>query len=226
MKESTVNGWSSLLGNNTGKDEDIDNNIIDYPAYIKALSDARAKYHNTHDTADYNAMSKVREQFGISRDDEKPLSTILAMEENDLHKDGLVVCHIPQKDFEDMLNGGRWAEVESRIKQAANADIINEAASGRYPMLGELFKSSHKDSRVAMTAFGLYKDGDGYSVKVDPKNLELSNYEYFSKAIESIKAEKQQTYGLESRISTNFENLMSQEEDFSRGREEIQGLKR
>ncbi len=226
MKESMVNGWSRLLGSNTAEGEDVSNAIIDYPAYIKALSDARAKYHNTHDTADYNAMSKVREQFGISRDDEKPLSTILAMEENDLHKDGLVVCHIPQKDFEDMLNGGRWAELESRIKQAANSDIINEAAGGRYPMLGELFKSSHKDSRVAMTAFGLYKDGDGYTVKVDPKKLEFATYEYFSKAIDSIKAEKQQTFDLESRTSTNFENLMSQEENFSRDREQIQGVKR
>lgn len=133
------------------------------------------------------------------------------MKENDLHKDGFVVCHIPQKDFEDMLNGGRWAELESRIKQAANPDVINEAAGGRYPMLGELFKSSHKDSRLAMTAFGLYKDGDGYSVKVDPKNLEFSGYEYFSKAIESLKAEKQQNQDLGSRISTNFETLMNEE---------------
>ena len=212
MKESMVNGWSRLLGNNTGEGEDLGNVVIDYPAYIKALSDARIKYHNTHDTADYNAMSKVREQFGISRDDEKPLSTILAMEENDLHKDGLVVCHIPQKDFEDMLNSGRWKELESRIKQAADADVINEAAGGRYPMLGELFKCSHKDSRVAMSAFGLYKDGDGYSVKVDPKNLEFATYEYFSKAIESLKAEKQQNQDLESRTSVNFETLMNQQE--------------
>ena len=212
MKESMVNGWSRLLGNNTGEGEDVSNAIIDYPAYIKALSEARAKYHDTHDTADYKAMNTVREQFGISRDDEKPLSTILAMEENDLHKDGLVVCHIPQKDFEEMLNSGRWAELESRIKQGADPDVINEAAGGRYPMLGELFKSSHKDSRLAMTVFGLYKDGDGYSVKVDPKNLELSNYEYFSKAIESLKAEKQQNQNLENRISTNFETLMNQQE--------------
>ena len=111
-----------------------------------------------------------------------------------------------------MLNSGRWKELESKIKQAADADVINEAAGGRYPMLGELFKSSHKDSRLAMTAFGLYMDGGGYSVKVDPKNLELSNYEYFSKAIESLKAEKMQTLNLESRTSVNFENLMNQQE--------------
>ena len=207
-----MKGWSKLLADGNGKGEDLGNTVIDYPEYIKALSEARAKYHDSHDTADYKAMNTVREQYGISRDDEKPLSTILAMEDNGLHKDGLVVCHIPQKDFEDMLNGGRWAELESRIKQAANADVINEAAGGRYPMLGELFKSSHKDSRLAMTAFGLYKDGDGYSVKVDPKNLGLSNYEYFSKAIESLKAEKQQTLSLESRTSVNFETLMNQQE--------------
>lgn len=206
-----MKGWSKLLAEGNGEDEGLGNVVIDYPVYIKALSDARAKYHDTHDTADYKAMNTVREQYGISRDDEKPLSTILAMEENDLHKDGLVVCHIPQKDFEDMLNGGRWAELESRIKEAANPDVINEATGGRYPMLGELFKSNHKDSRLAMTAFGLYKDGDGYSVKVDPKNLELSNYEYFSKAIESLKAEKQQTLSIESRTSMNFEALMNQQ---------------
>lgn len=208
-----MKGWSKLLAEGNGEDEGLGNVVIDYPVYIKALSDARAKYHDTHDTADYKAMNTVREQYGISRDDEKPLSTILAMEENDLHKDGLVVCHIPQKDFEDMLNGGRWAELESRIKEAANPDVINEATGGRYPMLGELFKSNHKDSRLAMTAFGLYKDGDGYSVKVDPKNLELSNYEYFSKAIESLKAEKQQTLSIESRTSMNFEALMNQQEN-------------
>lgn len=206
-----MKGWSKLLAEGNGEDEGLGNVVIDYPVYIKALSDARAKYHDTHDTADYKAMNTVREQYGISRDDEKPLSTILAMEENDLHKDGLVVCHIPQKDFEDMLNGGRWAELESRIKEAANPDVINETTGGRYPMLGELFKSNHKDSRLAMTAFDLYKDGDGYSVKVDPKNLELSNYEYFSKAIESLKAEKQQTLSIESRTSMNFEALMNQQ---------------
>ena len=212
MTDATMKGWSNLLAESAGEDEGADKTVVDYPAYIKALSEARAKYHDTHDMADYKAMSAVREQYGISRDDEKPLSTILAMEENDLHKDGLVVCHIPQKDFEDMLNCGRWKELESRIEQAADADVINEAAGGRYPMLGELFKSSHKDSRLAMTAFGLYKDSDGYSVKVDPKKLELSNYEYFSKAIESLKAEKQQTLSLESRTSTNFENLINQQE--------------
>ena len=212
ITDAMMKGWSRLLGDSTGQDDDIGRTVIDYPAYIKALSDAREKYHDTHDAADYKAMSKVREQFGISRDNEKPLSTILAMEENDLHKDGLVVCHIPQKDFEDMLNSGRWSELESRIKQAANPDVINEAAGGRYPMLGELFKSSHEDSRLAMTAFGLYKDGDGYSVKVDPNKLEFANYEYFSEAIESIKAEKQQTLDLETRTSMNFEALMNQQE--------------
>ncbi len=219
-KDINVKGWAKFLADGNSKDEGLGNAVIDFPAYIKALSEARAKYHDTHDTADYKAMNTVREQFGISRDDEKPLSTILAMEENGLHKDGLVVCHIPQKDFEDMLNGGRWAELESRIKEAANPDVINEATGGRYPMLGELFKSNHKDSRLAMTAFGLYKDGNGYSVKVDPKKLEISNYEYFSKAIESLKAEKQQVLGIESRISTNFETLMNQQESqqINRGR--------
>lgn len=207
-----MKGWSNLLADGNDEGEDLGSTVINYPAYIKALSEARAKYHDSHDSADYKAMNTVREQYGISRDDEKPLSTILAMEENDLHKDGLVVCHIPQKEFEDMLNGGQWAELESRIKQAADPDVINEAAGDRYPMLGELFKSSHKDSRLAMTAFGLYKDGDGYSVKVDPKKLEFSNYDYFSKAIESLKAEKQQTYGLESRTSVNFETLMNLQE--------------
>ena len=216
MTDATMKGWLRLLDGTTGQDDGVGKTVIDYPAYIKALSEARAKYHDSHDTADYKAMNTVWEQYGISRDDEKPLSTILAMEENGLHKDGLVVCHIPQKDFEDMLNGGRWAELESRIKEAANPDVINEAAGGRYPMLGELFKSSHKDSRFAMTAFGLYKDGDGYSVKADPKNLELSNYEYFSKAIESLKAEKQQALGLESRTSVNFETIMEQEKEVSR----------
>lgn len=219
-KDINVKGWAKFLADGNSEDEGLGNAVIDFPAYIKALSEARAKYHDTHDTADYKAMNTVREQFGISRDDEKPLSTILAMEENGLHKDGLVVCHIPQKDFEDMLNGGRWAELESRIKEAANPDVINEATGGRYPMLGELFKSNHKDSRLAMTAFGLYKDGNGYSVKVDPKKLEISNYEYFSKAIESLKAEKQQVLGIESRISTNFETLMNQQESqqINRGR--------
>lgn len=212
MTDTTMKGWSNLLAESAGEDEGADKTVVDYPEYIKALSEARAKYHDTHDMADYKAMSAVREQYGISRDEEKPLSTILAMKENDLHKDGLIVCHIPQKEFEDMLNSGRWKELESRIKQAANPDVINKATGGRYPMLGELFKSNHKDSRLAMTAFGLYKDGDGYSVKVDPKNLELSNYEYFSKAIESLKAEKQQTLSLESRTSTNFENLINQQE--------------
>ena len=219
-KDINVKGWAKFLADVNSEDEGLGNAVIDFPAYIKALSEARAKYHDTHDTADYKAMNTVREQFGISRDDEKPLSTILAMEENGLHKDGLVVCHIPQKDFEDMLNGGRWAELESRIKEAANPDVINEATGGRYPMLGELFKSNHKDSRLAMTAFGLYKDGNGYSVKVDPKKLEISNYEYFSKAIESLKAEKQQVLGIESRISTNFDTLMNQQESqqINRGR--------
>ncbi len=219
-KDINVKGWAKFLADGNSEDEGLGNAVIDFPAYIKALSEARAKYHDTHDTADYKAMNTVREQFGISRDDEKPLSTILAMEENGLHKDGLVVCHIPQKDFEDMLNGGRWAEIESRIKEAANPDVINEATGGRYPMLGELFKSNHKDSRLAMTAFGLYKDGNGYSVKVDPKKLEISNYEYFSKAIESLKAEKQQVLGIESRISTNFDTLMNQQESqqINRGR--------
>lgn len=219
-KDINVKGWAKFLADGNSEDEGLGNAVIDFPAYIKALSEARAKYHDTHDTADYKAMNTVREQFGISRDDEKPLSTILAMEENGLHKDGLVVCHIPQKDFEDMLNGGRWAELESRIKEAANPDVINEATGGRYPMLGELFKSNHKDSRLAMTAFGLYKDGNGYSVKVDPKKLEIFNYEYFSKAIESLKAEKQQVLGIESRISTNFETLMNQQESqqINRGR--------
>ncbi len=219
-KDINVKGWAKFLADGNSEDEGLGNAVIDFPAYIKALSEARAKYHDTHDTADYKAMNTVREQFGISRDDEKPLSTILAMEENGLHKDGLVVCHIPQKDFEDMLNGGRWAELESRIKEAANPDVINEATGGRYPMLGELFKSNHKDSRLAMTAFGLYKDGNGYSVKVDSKKLEISNYEYFSKAIESLKAEKQQVLGIESRISTNFETLMNQQESqqINRGR--------
>lgn len=219
-KDINVKGWAKFLADGNSEDEGLGNAVIDFPAYIKALSEARAKYHDTHDTADYKAMNTVREQFGISRDDEKPLSTILAMEENGLHKDGLVVCHIPQKDFEDMLNGGRWAELESRIKEAANPDVINEATGGRYPMLGELFKSNHKDSRLAMTAFGLYKDGNGYSVKVDPKKLEISNYEYFSKAIESLKAEKQQVLGIESRISTNFDTLMNQQESqqINRGR--------
>lgn len=219
-KDINVKGWAKFLADGNSEDKGLGNVVIDFPAYIKALSEARAKYHDTHDTADYKAMNTVREQFGISRDDEKPLSTILAMEENGLHKDGLVVCHIPQKDFEDMLNGGRWAELESRIKEAANPDVINEATGGRYPMLGELFKSNHKDSRLAMTAFGLYKDGNGYSVKVDPKKLEISNYEYFSKAIESLKAEKQQVFGIESRISTNFETLMNQQESqqINRGR--------
>lgn len=212
MTDATMKGWSNLLAESAGEDEGADKTVVDYPEYIKALSEARAKYHDTHDMADYKAISAVREQYGISRDEEKPLSTILAMKENDLHKDGLIVCHIPQKEFEDMLNSGRWKELESRIKQAANPDVINKATGGRYPMLGELFKSNHKDSRLAMTAFGLYKDGDGYSVKVDPKNLELSNYEYFSKAIESLKAEKQQTLSLESRTSTNFENLINQQE--------------
>ena len=212
MTDTMLKGWSSLLAESAGENEGAGKSVVVYPAYIKALSEARAKYHDTHDMADYKAMSAVREQYGISRDDEKPLSTILAMKENDLHKNGLVVCHIPQKDFEDMLNCGRWKELESRIKQAADANVINEAAGGRYPMLGELFKSSHKDSRLAMTAFGLYKDSDGYSVKVDPKKLEISNYEYFSNAIESLKAEKQQTLSLESRTSTNFENLINQQE--------------
>ena len=212
MTDATMKGWSNLLAESSGENEGAGKTVVDYPAYIKALSEARAKYHDTHDIADYKSMSAVREQYGISRDDEKPLSTILAMKENELHKNGLVVCHIPQKDFEDMLNSGRWKELETRIKQAADADVINEAAGARYPMLGELFKSSHKDSRLAMTAFGLYMDGDGYSVKVDPKNLELSNYEYFSKAIESLKAEKQQTLSLESRTSVNFETLMNQQE--------------
>ena len=212
MTDATMKGWSNLLAESAGEDKGADKTVVDYPEYIKALSEARAKYHDTHDMADYKAMSAVREQYGISRDEEKPLSTILAMKENDLHKDGLIVCHIPQKEFEDMLNSGRWKELESRIKQAANPDVINKATGGRYPMLGELFKSNHKDSCLAMTAFGLYKDGDGYSVKVDPKNLELSNYKYFSKAIESLKAEKQQTLSLESRTSTNFENLINQQE--------------
>lgn len=212
MTDATMRGWSNLLANSAGEEKSAGKTVIDYPAYIKALSEVRAKYHDTHDIADYKAMSAVREQYGISRDDEKTLSTILAMEENDLHKNGLIVCHIPQKDFEDMLNNGRWVELESRIKQAADPDVINEAAGGRYPMLGELFKSSHKDSRLAMTAFGLYKDGDGYSVKVDPNNLEFSNYEYFSKATESLKAEKQQTLSIENRTSVNFETLMNQQE--------------
>lgn len=63
-----------------------------------------------------------------------------------------------------------------------------------------------------MSAFGLYKDGDGYSVKIDPKNLEFATYEYFSKAIESLKAEKQQNQDLGSRTSVNFETLMNQQE--------------
>ena len=222
MTDATMKGWSRLLDDTTGQDDGVGKTVIDYPEYIKALSKARAKYHDSHDTADYKAMNTVREQYGISRDDEKPLSTILTMEENGLHKDGLVVCHIPQKDFEDMLNSGQWVELESRIKQAADPDVINEAAGGRYPMLGELFKSHHKDSRLAMTAFGLYKDDDGYSVKVDPKKLELSNYEYFSKSIESLKAEKQQTLSLESRTSVNFETIMEQEKEVSR--DQLRGL--
>lgn len=211
-----IKGWSRLLADNNDESKIHNDNAIDYPAYIKALSDARLKYHDTHDMADYKAMSTVREQYGITRDAEKPLATILAMQENNIHKNGIVICHIPKKDFEEMLNGGQWAELELRIKQAANPNVINEAAGGRYPMLGELFKSNHKDARVAMTAFGLYKDIDGYSVKVDPKKLELTNYDYFSKAIESLKAEKQKAFNIESHISTNFETIMEQEKNTSR----------
>lgn len=212
-KDINVKGWAKFLADGNSEDEGLGNAVIDFPAYIKALSEARAKYHDTHDTADYKAMNTVREQFGISREDEKPLSTIMAMQENSLHRNGIVFCHIPKKDIEEMMNSGQWAELESKIKQTANPDIINKAAGGRYPMLGELFKSTHKESRLAMTAFGLYKDGDGYSVKVDPKKLEFSNYEYFSKAIESLKTEKQQINDIESRISTNFEILMNQQEN-------------
>ena len=103
MTDTTMKGWSNLLAESAGEDESADKTVVDYPKYIKALSEARAKYHDTHDMADYKAMSAVREQYGISRDEEKPLSTILAMKENDLHKDGLIVCHIPQKEFEDMF---------------------------------------------------------------------------------------------------------------------------
>lgn len=210
----TIKGWSNILADKNNDCEGIakTNIVIDYTAYIKALSEARAKFHDTHDSEDYKAMNTVREQYGISRDNEKTLSTILAMEENNLHKEGNVVCHIPKNEFEDMLYNGRWAELESRIKQDADQNVINDAAGGRYPMLGELFKYSHKDSRLVMTAFGLYEDGDGYSVKVDPKKLEFVNYEYFSKAIESLKAEKQQPINLESHASTNFETLMKESE--------------
>ena len=99
----TMKGWSNIFANGISEDKGICNTVIDYTAYIKALSEARAKFHETHDTEDYKAMNTVREQYGISRDNEKTLSTILAMEENNLHKEGNVVCHIPKKEFEDML---------------------------------------------------------------------------------------------------------------------------
>ena len=206
----TMKGWSNIFANGISEDKGIGNTVIDYTAYIKALSEARAKFHETHDTEDYKVMNSIRELYGITRKEEKPLSTILAMKENSLHKDGIVVCYIPKKDFEKMLYNGQWAELESRIKQTADKNVINDAAGGRYPMLGELFKYSHKDSRLVMTAFGLYEDGDGYSIKVDPKKLEFDNYEYFSKAIESLKVEKQQPLNLESHASTNFETLMKE----------------
>lgn len=55
----TIKGWSKLLADNTGMDDGIKKTVIDYPAYIKALTEARAKYYDTHDMADYKAMSAV-----------------------------------------------------------------------------------------------------------------------------------------------------------------------
>ena len=47
----TIKGWSNILADKNNDCEGIANTniVIDYTAYIKALSEARAKFHDTHD---------------------------------------------------------------------------------------------------------------------------------------------------------------------------------
>ena len=137
---------------------------------------------------------------------EKPLYTILSMMDNKAHQDGNIVCKISTKEFEAMLNSGRWNELIAKIKETADKEVINDASKGRYPLLGELFKSNHKDSTLAMTAFGLYKDKDGYSVRVNPEKLQYSNYEYFDKALQNIRLSQQITENVASQLDMNSEN--------------------
>lgn len=192
-------GWSSVL----------DGTDPDYKAYIQEYSAARAKYQESHDAADYKAMAEVREKYAITKEAEKPLYTILSMMDNKAHQDGNIVCKISNKEFEAMLNSGRWNELIAKIKETADKEVINDASKGRYPLLGELFKSNHKDSTLAMTAFGLYKDKDGYSVRVNPEKLQYSNYEYFDKALQNIRLSQQIKENVESQLdlSGNSQNV-------------------
>jgi len=189
-------GWSSVL----------DGSDPDYKAYIQEYSAARAKYQESHDASDYKAMAEVREKYGITKEAEKPLYTILSMMDNKAHQDGNVVCKISAKEFEAMLNTGHWNELIAKIKDIADKDVINEASKGRYPLLGELFKCNHKDSALAMTAFGLYQDKYGYSLKVNPDKLQYSNYEFFDKALQNIRLSQQISENVASQLDMNSEN--------------------
>ena len=62
-----IKGWSRLLADNNDESKIHNDNAIDYPAYIKALSDARLKYHDTHDIST-NFETIMEQEKNTSRD--------------------------------------------------------------------------------------------------------------------------------------------------------------
>ena len=162
---------------------------VDYKAFMVEYLAAREQYKMSHSTADYKAMDNLYTTYGIPRNERRAVNIITGMQDNVAHRDGQEVARIPVKDFDDALMTGDYRYILSTLKNNASADQINEVTGGKYPALGEIFKSDRKNSLVAMSAFGLFKDGDDYVVKVNPEKFQLYDYETFFKSdIEAVTA--------------------------------------
>ncbi len=162
---------------------------VDYKAFMDEYLAAREQYNKSHDPADYKAMNDIYTKYGIPQEERRAVNTIAVMQGNVAHEGGQEVARIPAAAYHAAVTSGNFNVITGTLKNFANDDLINELTGNKYPALGEIFKSDRKNSLVAMSAFGLFKDGDDYVVKVNPEKFQLYDYETFFKSdIEAVTA--------------------------------------
>ena len=168
----------------------VEERQVDYKGFLDEYLAARARYKESHSTADYKAMNECYNKYGIPQDERKLIATLLQMQDNTVHSDGKEVSRIPADVFEKSLTEGQWKEVIGTIKTNTDATAINEVTEGKYPVLGEIFKSDRKNANLVMQAFGLFKEDDNYVVRINPEKFHLYDYEtFFAKDIKEVTEE-------------------------------------
>ena len=190
----------------------VEERQVDYKGFLDEYLAARARYKESHSTADYKAMNECYNKYGIPQDERKPIATLLQMQDNTVHSDGKEVSRIPADVFEKSLAEGQWKEVIGTIKTNTDATAINEVTEGKYPVLGEIFKSDRKNANLVMQAFGLFREDDNYVVRINPEKFHLYDYEtFFAKDIKEVTEDmnKQKT---EENITEIKKNTSSKEE--------------